>query len=444
MFDVTKFGAVADDMTDSTPGFQAAIDACAAAGGGIVNVPAGKYALDMTTLRSNVELHFEEGAEIRSILKAVPQDTADLAEPTSNTRRWLIGGINVENAAITGKGKIDGRGYEIFWPKEDGLEHPMYGQRYWPQFHRPKGLIHFRESKNIRIEGVTLSDPPMYTIWTLGCDQILIRDIVIRTDLKGPNVDALDIDCSSNVLITGCDFEAGDDCITVKSDSHELGYDKPSEFIHAEHCRLKCTSCGIRLGYEGDSPIRNCSFSDIVMDEVMIGISLMVAISPNDDRGIIIKYGSKITDCTFERMKINALQAFNFQYPKNPTDCPDPIKGYLDNLVFRDLDITAYRGSYIGGSTDAKIKTLFFENVNMTLTGNMGSDFAEKVPYPYPVWNDLAWSGIPWAYYIRHAECLNFKNCSVTLDNAFGGWKTEPVKTEDVAECNADISFKRK
>ena len=80
----------------------------------------------------------------------------------------------------------------------------------------------------------------------------------------------------------------------------------------------------------------------------------------------------------------------------------------------------------------------------MTLTGNMGSDFAEKVPYPYPVWNDLAWSGIPWAYYIRHAECLNFKNCSVTLDNAFGGWKTEPVKTEDVAECNVDISFKRK
>ena len=46
MFDVTKFGAVADDTTDSTPGFQAAIDACAAAGGGIVNVPAGKYALD--------------------------------------------------------------------------------------------------------------------------------------------------------------------------------------------------------------------------------------------------------------------------------------------------------------------------------------------------------------------------------------------------------------
>ena len=46
MFDVTKYGAVADDMTDSTPGFQGAIDACAAAGGGIVNVPAGKYAPD--------------------------------------------------------------------------------------------------------------------------------------------------------------------------------------------------------------------------------------------------------------------------------------------------------------------------------------------------------------------------------------------------------------
>ena len=207
MFDVTKYGAVADDMTDSTPGFQGAIDACAAVGGGIVNVPAGKYALDMTLLRSNVELHLEEGAEVRSILKPIPQPGLNASEPTTNTHRWLIGGEKISNAAITGKGKIDGRGYEVFWPQEDGLEHPLYGQRYWPQFHRPKGMICFRECQNIRISDVALYYPPCYTVWCLGCDQVTIKDVIIRADLKGPNTDALDIDCSSNVYITGCDIE---------------------------------------------------------------------------------------------------------------------------------------------------------------------------------------------------------------------------------------------
>ena len=443
MFDVTKFGAVPDDSTDSTPGFQAAIDACAAAGGGVVHVPAGKYALDMLSLRSNVELHFEEGAEVRSLLKPVPQPGLQAREPTANTRRWLIGGEKITDAAVTGKGRIDGRGYELFWPKNDGLEHPLYGQRYWPQLHRPRGMICFRECRNIRVEDVLLLDPPCYTLWCLGCDDVRIENIIVRADLKGPNTDALDIDCCSNVHISGCDIECGDDCIAVKSDINDLGYDKSCEGVHAEHCRLKCTSCGIRLGYEGDGAIRNCHFNDIVMDEVMIGISMMVAISPDDGRGTIIKHGPKITDCTFERLDIHALQGFNFQFLKNPEDCPDPITGCMDDIVFRDLRILSHRGSYLGGSPETKIGKLYFDNVTMTLSGNMGRDFAENVPYPYPVWNDLKWSGIPWAYYARHAESLTFRNCSVIWDRAFGSWEKEPIRTEDVAECIADIGTTR-
>ena len=444
MFDVTKYGAVADNLTDSTIGFQSAIDACAAAGGGIVNVPAGKYALDMTSLRSNVELHFEEGAEVRSLLKPVPKPGLKANEPTANSMRWLIGGEKIRNAAITGKGKIDGRGYEVFWPKDDGLEHPLYGQRYWPKLHRPKGMICFRECQNLRIEDVTLIDPPCYTLWCLGCDDVLIRNIIVRADLKGPNSDALDIDCCSNVRILDCDIISGDDCIAIKSDINDLGYMKDCENIHAENCKLCGTSCGIRLGYEGDGAIHDCSFKNIVMDKVMIGISMMVAISPNDGRGIMIKYGPKITNCIFEDLDITAIQGFNFQYVKNPVDCQEPILGYMDQIVFRNLDVKADRGSYLGGSPDAKIRSLCFENVKMTLSGNMGRDFTEKVPYPYPVWNDLTWCGLPWAYFARNAERLTFKNCSVTLNQAFGSWEKVPIKTDDVAECNADISFERK
>lgn len=46
MFDVTDYGATGDGTTDDVPAIQDAIDACAAAGGGIVYFPKGVYSLD--------------------------------------------------------------------------------------------------------------------------------------------------------------------------------------------------------------------------------------------------------------------------------------------------------------------------------------------------------------------------------------------------------------
>jgi polygalacturonase len=63
-FDVTKFGAVADGKTTNTTAFRIAIAACAKAGGGRVVVPAGKFYTGPIHLRSGVNLHLAEGAEI--------------------------------------------------------------------------------------------------------------------------------------------------------------------------------------------------------------------------------------------------------------------------------------------------------------------------------------------------------------------------------------------
>jgi hypothetical protein len=56
-FNVRSFGAMADQTTDDTVAFQAAIDAASAGGGGIVFVPAGTYRLNGTLiLKRNVTL----------------------------------------------------------------------------------------------------------------------------------------------------------------------------------------------------------------------------------------------------------------------------------------------------------------------------------------------------------------------------------------------------
>jgi polygalacturonase len=380
----------------------------------------------MVSLRDNIELYLERGAVLNSILEPVPQPGGSELT-TTNTKRYLLGGIGVRNVSITGHGVIDGRGYEKFWDIDPGREYRLWLDRYFPKPYRPKGLIHFRESSGITIRDVTILSPPAYGIWLLGCDFVSLDSIKINSDPLSPNTDGLDIDCCANVNIINCDIDTGDDAIALKSDTHELGCDKACENVTVSNCRLKTTSCGIRLGYEGDGAIRNCIFTNCVIYESMIGISMMVTINPDGKRVRIFR-GPEISGVIFSNLVINAMQTFNFQVLR---EGPGEFTGYIDNIMFQNIIANATRGSYIGGLAENHIRSLDFENLSMTLNGHLGNDFADSVPEPYPIWNDLSWSGIPWAVYARHVEELRLRNIKFNWDKA-ENWKGD-LQTFEVA-----------
>ncbi len=436
---VLEYGAVPSIENDNAAAFQAAVDACAAAGGGRVNVPAGAYGLKKVNLRDNVELHLEAGAVLHSLLRPVPQEGVKCKEPSANTREYLVGGIGVHNVAITGLGRIDGRGYDVFWPKNDGYEHPLYGQRYWPQLHRPKGLVHFRESTDIVLRDITIADPPCYNVWLLGCDRIDISHVRIDADVRGPNDDGIDLDCCSNARVSGCDIICGDDGIALKSDIHELGFDKACENIVISDCRISTTSDGIRIGYEGDGAIRNVTVSNCVIYDTMIGISMMVAISYDDPRGTDIYKGPAITDVTFENMVINSFQTFNFQYCKTEPSQDKPIQGYLDRIFFRNIIANATRGSYLGGDAEQLIRDIEFSGLRMTLSGEMGPDFVKEVPEPYPLWSDLPYSGLPYPFFVRNAREVRIYASTFAWENATGCWQPTVFRGENANVVLEDI-----
>ena len=63
-YNVIDYGAASDTTVLSTKAFQAAVDDCAAHGGGTVMVPAGDYKCGSVFLKDNINLHLSVGATV--------------------------------------------------------------------------------------------------------------------------------------------------------------------------------------------------------------------------------------------------------------------------------------------------------------------------------------------------------------------------------------------
>ena len=118
-FDVTKYGAVGNNVNDNTDAFRDAITACSRAGGGRVVVPKGEFLTGAIRLQSSVNLHVSDGATIRF--------TRDINRYPIVFSRWegvelmnfspFIYAFEQNNIALTGSGTIDGNAdCQHWWP----------------------------------------------------------------------------------------------------------------------------------------------------------------------------------------------------------------------------------------------------------------------------------------------------------------------------------------
>lgn len=163
---------------------------------------------------------------------------------------------------------------------------------------RPVQLVAFVNCHNVTIEGVTFRDAPGWTIWPLGCDGVRITGIKIHNDPLAPNSDGIDIDTCRNVIISDCLIEAGDDCISCKSDKSKKPVLTACEYVTVTNCILKTTCCALRIGYEGDHPIRHCRFGNLVIKGTRTGISILAPLKP----AFCIEHGPAIEDISFSDM----------------------------------------------------------------------------------------------------------------------------------------------
>ncbi|MCX5632404.1 MAG: glycoside hydrolase family 28 protein [Phycisphaerae bacterium] len=295
-FNITDYGAVGDGKTNCTEAINKAISAANEAGGGRVVVPAGTFLTGAIYLKSNVNLYVSEGA----VIKFSTDPNAYL--PAVFTR-WegvecmnyspLIYAYKEKNIAITGKGTLDGQGQnwwswkklpqqredrkQLFEQGRDGV--PVKQRLYGGKLLRPN-MIEPYKCKNILIEGIKIKNGPFWHIHPVLSQNITVRNV--RVDGSGPNNDGCDPESCKDVLIEGCYFNTGDDCIAIKSgrNNDARRVNVPSENIIIRNCEMKEGHAGVAIGSEITGGARNIFVENCIMDD------------PNQDRAIRLKTNS--------------------------------------------------------------------------------------------------------------------------------------------------------
>lgn len=267
---------------------QNCINEISNSGGGTVIIPKGKWMTGRIILKSNVNLHFEDGAEL--------QFSGEIKDyqPAVFTR---IEGIEVmslgaciyaegqENIAITGKGVLLGpakgpvRTYiysqdviENIVPLDKPVSERNYsginGEGYFlPMFISPINCT------NVFIEGISLKNTAFWNIVPIYCKNVIIRGVQVQS-VGIQRGDGIDIESSKNVLIEYCNISSGDDCFTIKAGRGEDGIrvNRPTENVVIRYCLALEGHGGITCGSETAGMIRNLYVHDCVFQNTGVGI----------------------------------------------------------------------------------------------------------------------------------------------------------------------------
>ena len=457
-YSVKTYGAVADGRTVSTAAIQRAVDACTQAGGGTVEVPAGTYVIGTVFLKSNVNLHLDNGAVLKGSANLADYHAYTMPVYGQNYYGMLFA-ENAENVALTGHGTVDGNN-RVFYDFTQAKKIDTASTRYTRQKNdfrrvasgigdgpvvpkdRPRQMVVFSVCKNVTVKEVSLLNSPFWTMHFADCNDVNVDGIRLYSDLLVPNADGIDFTSCNNVTVSNCDIQSGDDALVVAGYNHHFeipGYHnlrhESANFV-ITNCNLQSASSGIRIGFLDQNTVRNVTVSNCNITNSTRGINISLR-----DEG-------SLENLTFDNIRIETKLRTGDWWGNGEPIHISAIRGNADksvklgrikNVRFSNITCRSENGILLYGTEESPLEDVEFHNLtfdfvdsplnavaggNVDLRGNLDpkfSLFARDIPgflaehvNGLTVDNfKLNWAGAKASFLSNGLEVNNFTNLRI-------------------------------
>ncbi len=385
--DPLSFGAVGDGTTDNTAAIQNAVNACAAQGGGTVELRVvgnqARYLTAPITLLSHVHLQVDQGVTLQGTndhSRYVPAFINWAYEPNEA----LVSAAGATDVGIIGAGIIDGAGGQLqpngnpsWWALQEASNAAKSARPF---------LVEFYQCDHVTVSGpLTLQNSPFWTLVLRLSDTITVSGVTISAPADhAPNTDGVNVVGSTNVVLTNLNVGVGDDDIAFKSglpidttDPREVALppQKATSNVQLSNSNVGNgfgalgTGYGIVFGSEAHAGINNVSIQNVHYKWTATGIWFKTAVA----RG-----GGNIHDITADGLVMDGVT-----FPLNMTDSypgygssgskAQPVTAdtpYVHDITIQNVTATgSTQNSSIVGLPESCIRNVTLNNVSIQTKG---------------------------------------------------------------------------
>lgn len=363
-YNITDYGAKGDSISLNTAAIQKALDAAYHAGGGTVIIPPGIFISGTIFIKSHTTLLVEAGAKLLGSPDIKDYTSMTWGHHEDRTPWHLVVAKDAENITICGRGIIDGNGY-AFWKKERSSEWHFYR----PFKHRPSPMVEIENCKNVVIKDITLQYAAGWCLHPFNSSRVKIYGITIINDSFGPNSDGIDITGCTDVTISDCIIDCGDDAIALKTteDSKDCAY------ITVSNCILSTNCVAFRVGFESRKDFRYITFTNSVVKKCSRVIDL------RSTEGAIIEHvainnitGNTNCGWVLNRVieadlnKVDNIYKINLpEHPNYGKDKPVEKAGAIRHISISNLDIRTDGRILFASIPEAEMSNISLSNIRL-------------------------------------------------------------------------------
>ncbi|XP_055962114.1 exopolygalacturonase clone GBGE184-like isoform X2 [Mercurialis annua] len=271
VFDVTKYGAKADDKSDSALSFiKTWRAACDSGSASRMLIPKGKFVAGPMVFVGPCKGKIT--VEVQGYIKATT-DLSDYTDPN-----W-ISFERIDGLTMIGSGTFDGQG-SASWKYNKGGGGSLPDQ------------LKFFKVDNSDISGITSLNSKYFHYHIVSCTNVNFHNLHITAPGDSPNTDGMHISSSTGIKLTNSAIGTGDDCVSIGQGATDVTVSKVTcgpghgfsvgslgkykneldvSGITVTDCTLSGTTNGARIKtYAGSGPsnAKNIIFNNLIMNNV--------------------------------------------------------------------------------------------------------------------------------------------------------------------------------